>query len=102
MAKMGLPWWLSGKNPPASAGDTGSILDPGKSHMPQGNQVHKPQLLSLSSGALERQLLKPVHPTTCAWQQEKPSQWKTHAQQLESTPHLLQAEKSLCSNEDLA
>ena len=23
------------KNPPATAGDTGSILDPGRSHMPQ-------------------------------------------------------------------
>jgi len=25
------------KNPPANAGDTGSILDSGKSHMPQSN-----------------------------------------------------------------
>ena len=25
----GLPWWLSGKNPPANAEDPGSILDPG-------------------------------------------------------------------------
>ena len=24
-------------NPPANAGDTGSILGPGRSHMPQGN-----------------------------------------------------------------
>ena len=33
----GFPWWLSGKEPPASAGDMGSILDPGRSHMPQSN-----------------------------------------------------------------
>ena len=25
------------KNPPANAGDTGSSLDPGRSHMPQSN-----------------------------------------------------------------
>ena len=25
------------KNPPADAGDTGSIADPGRSHMPWGN-----------------------------------------------------------------
>ena len=25
------------KNPPANAGDTGSITGPGRSHMPQGN-----------------------------------------------------------------
>ena len=33
------------KNPPASAGDTGSIPGPGRSHMPQGNQACAPQLL---------------------------------------------------------
>ena len=33
---MGLPWRLSGKNLPANAGDTGSIPDPGASHIPQG------------------------------------------------------------------
>ena len=27
------------KNPPANAGDTGSILDPGRFHMPQGNSA---------------------------------------------------------------
>ena len=37
------------KNLPASAGDTGSIPDPGRSHMPRGNEhsywTLKPQLL---------------------------------------------------------
>ena len=28
-SEQGLPWWLSSTNPPASAGDTGSIPDPG-------------------------------------------------------------------------
>ena len=30
-----LPWWHSGKNQPANAGDTGSSPGPGGSHMPQ-------------------------------------------------------------------
>ena len=34
------------KNPPANVGDTGSSPDPGRSHMPQSNQAHAPQLLS--------------------------------------------------------
>jgi len=34
------------KNPPASAGDTGSIPGPGRSHMPRSNQARVPQLLS--------------------------------------------------------
>jgi len=28
---LGLPWWLSGKNPPASSGDMGSIPGSGRS-----------------------------------------------------------------------
>ena len=35
----------------ANAGDTGSIPDPGRSHMLQNNQARAPQLLSLCSGA---------------------------------------------------
>ena len=33
------------KNPPANAGDTGSIPGPGRFHMLQGNYAHVPQLL---------------------------------------------------------
>ena len=33
------------KNPPANAGDTGSIPGPGRSHMPRSNRAHAPQLL---------------------------------------------------------
>ena len=33
----GIPWWLSVKNPPADAGDMGSIPDLGRSHMPWSN-----------------------------------------------------------------
>ena len=28
MYKIGLPWWLSGKDPPANAGDMGSVPGP--------------------------------------------------------------------------
>ena len=34
------------KNPPANAGDTGSVPGPGRSHMPQSNKARAPQLLS--------------------------------------------------------
>ena len=48
------------KNPPANAGDTGLIPDPGRSHMPQSNKGQVTRLLSL-------------HPTAHA-PQEKPPQ----------------------------
>ena len=35
--KLGFPDGLVVKNPPANAGDTGSIPDPGRSHMPWSN-----------------------------------------------------------------
>ena len=49
------------KNPPASAGDTGSSSGLGRSHMPQSNYAREPQLLSLRSRTHEPRLLKPVH-----------------------------------------
>ena len=67
------------KNPPAHAGDTGSLPGLGRSHMPQSNKAHAPQLLNLHSRAREPQLLSPRATTTeahtpraCARQQEKP------------------------------
>ena len=67
------------KNLPANAGDTGLILDLGRSHMLQSNQARLPQLLSLCSRARKLQLPKPKHPRACAQQQEKPTQWEVHA-----------------------
>ena len=67
-----------------------------------GSSVHALQLLSLCSGALEPQLLKPTHPKACALQQEKPPQWKVRALQLESWPHLPKFEKGPHSSEDPA
>ena len=69
------------KNPPASAGDTGSSPGPGRSHMPWSNYARAPQLLSLRFRARESQLLSPRSTTTearvpraRALQQEKPPQ----------------------------
>ena len=41
------------KNPPADAGDTGSIPCLGRSHVTQDNKACAPQLLSLGSRAWE-------------------------------------------------
>ena len=72
MSSSRIPWWnpwlsetylrasLGGsvvKNPPISARDMGSIPDPGRSHMLQGNPAHVPQLLRLHSRVQELQLL---------------------------------------------
>ena len=69
------------KNPPANAGDMGSIPGLGRSHMPRSNKARVPQLLSLRSRAREPQLLGPCATTTedlapraHAPQQEKPPQ----------------------------
>ena len=51
------------KNPPANAGDMGSIPGPGRSHMPQSNKACALQLLSLHSRAHEPQLLSPLAAT---------------------------------------
>ena len=49
------PWWLSGKEAPASARATGSIPGPGRSHMPRSNSACAWQLLSLCARAQEPQ-----------------------------------------------
>ena len=48
------------------------------------------------------QLLKLTLPRAHALQQEKPQQWEIYALRLESSPYLLQLEKSPRSNEDPA
>ena len=48
------------------------------------------------------QLLKPTLPKAHAPQQERPQQWDVCALHLESSPYLLQLEKSPHSNEDPA
>ena len=55
MLKKSIEWDFPGgavvKNPPANAGDMGSIPGPGRSHMPQSNKTCAPQLQSLRSRA---------------------------------------------------
>ena len=50
------------KNLPANAGDADSIPGLARSLMPQSNEAHAPQLLSLCSRAQEPQLLSPCAP----------------------------------------
>jgi len=52
------PGGLVVKNLPANSGDTGSIPDLGRFHVPCGNWAHMPQLL------------KPIYPRACALQWE--------------------------------
>ena len=51
--KVGFPGGPVVKNPPANAGDTGSIPGPGRFHMPQGSWAHEPQLLSPGAATRE-------------------------------------------------
>ena len=53
------------KNPPVSAGDTGSIPGSGGSHMPQSNWAGAPQLLSLCSAAAAAAKSIQSCPTLC-------------------------------------
>ena len=78
------------KNPSPNAGDTGSVPDPGRSHMPWSNYACAPQVL------------KPECPRVQVPQQETPAQPEAHTLQLESSPCSLQREKHLRSNEDPA
>ena len=86
----GFPGGSVVESPPASAGDTGLIPDPGGSHMPW------------SSWTWELQLPKPTHLRACAPQQKKPGQWEARTTQLESSPGSPQLEKSPRSHEDPA
>ena len=60
----GFPGGSVVKNPPAIAGDTGSIPDLGRFHKPQSNQTRAPQLLSLRSRDREPQAVSPQASTT--------------------------------------
>ena len=71
------------RNPPANAGDMGSIPCLGRFHTLQSNQARVPQPLSLRSTAHKLQLLSPA-PRACALQQEKPQQWEASTPQQSS------------------
>ena len=69
--KMGFPRGSVVKNPPANAGDTGSIPDPGRSHMLWGNQAGVQQPLSWCPRAQGTKTAEPTHPR--AWLCDKRS-----------------------------
>ena len=69
------------KNPPANAGDMGSIPSPGRSHMPRSNEACEPQLLSPHATTTEA-----CTPRACAPQQERPPQWEAHILQRRVAP----------------
>ena len=60
MVHQGLPGGPMVKNPPANAGDMGSIPGLGRSHMLRSNQARVPQLLSLYSRAHKLTTTEPV------------------------------------------
>jgi len=62
------------KNLPANAGDTGLIPDPGRFHMPQSNEAHVPQPLSLGFRAQGTATEEAACARACALQQAKPLQ----------------------------
>ena len=62
--KDGFPSGSGDKNPPANAGDTNSIPEAGRCHLPRSNQVHAPQLLSLCSRGRKPKLLNPQDATS--------------------------------------
>ena len=78
------------KNPPASAGDMGSIPELRRFHRPRGTSARVPQLLSLRSRAREF-----TYPRACALQQEEPLQGDGLALQLESRLPLAATGESL-------
>ena len=92
---MGFPGASTVKNLPTNAGDSSSIPDPGRSHMPGSNLTRWPQLLSLWSRAQELQLLSPSATTTeaqgpeaCAPQQKKATAIRRLRNSMKSSPPL--------------
>ena len=61
------------KNPPANAGDMGSIPGLRRSHMPQSNLACVPQLLSLRATTTEAHVLRAVLCNKRSHRNEKPA-----------------------------
>ena len=89
------------ENPPANAGDMGSIAGPGRSHMPQSNWARELQLLSLRSRVRGPQLLSPCVtaaeaqvPGARALQQREATAMRGPRTTTRSSPSLPQLEKA--------
>ena len=86
----GLPWWLSGVE---STCQSGSVPDPGGSHILWISWTHAPQLLNLCSRAWEPPLLSPWALEPALHNQRSPCSEK---------PMHPQLKRNLCRNEDPA
>ena len=90
-----------GKNPPANAGDTGSLPGPGRLHKTRGNWAQAPQLLS------PRAARKPSPSRASAWKLEQSLRREARAPQAERSPRGPQldspsaATKTLHSQEEI-
>ena len=75
-----LPWWLSGEESPAIAGDMGLIPGPERAPCRRATEpVHNYCVVRLPAARAP---------------QEKPSQWEAQAPQLENSPRSLQLKKA--------
>ena len=89
----GLPGGSLVKNPPANAGDTGSIPDPGRSHMPWSNWACA-QLLSPCTATTDTQVPGARDP-----QQERSLRWQAHTPQWRVAPTRCNQRQPTCSKE---
>ena len=78
------------KNPPANAGDMGTSPGPGRSHMPQSNYDHKPQLLSPRATTTAARV-----PRARAPHQREATVMRSPRTTTKSSPHPPQPEKAL-------
>ena len=77
----GFPGGTMVENPPANAGDTGSVPHPGRSHVTRSNYAREPQLLSPCATTTEAHA-----PRARAPEQEKPPEWEAYAPQWRVAP----------------
>ena len=87
------------RNPPANAGDTGSICDRRRFHMPSSNGTHVPQPLSLHSRACKLHILSLRAVTTEAYMPQSLCSSIGETTSMRS-PWTSMKRKPSCSNED--
>ena len=89
---------LEVKNPPANAGEPGSVPGLGRSRVPRVNSsLCNGSYWACASGSCNYWATPAFVP-----QQEKAPQWEACIPQLDRSPHSPQLEKSLCGNQDPA
>ena len=76
-----IPWYPVVKNPPANAGDVGTIPGKGRCHMSRDTWFHSPQLLSPWATTTEAHALEPK--CDDYWAHEPQVESNNHSPQLE-------------------